>query len=233
MVTYESSRKPLFWLVLLLAGSALGCHHIRSDAPADELVFPPERAQEEGWYSLFDGDSFEGWTVNERERSFRIVNGMIIADGWRSHLFYTGFVADHAFTNFHFKADVRTTPGSNSGIYFHTVFQEKRWPKQGYEAQVNNTHRDKRKTGSLYGVEDVYEVLINDNEWFAYEIIVQGKTVTIRVNGQTVVSYTEPADPHGRSGIDPGRVLSQGTFALQAHDPWSKVYYANLRIRPL
>ncbi|TMI85786.1 MAG: DUF1080 domain-containing protein, partial [Bacteroidetes bacterium] len=30
-----------------------------------------------------------------------------------------------------------------------------------------------------------------------------------------------------------GRVLSRGTFALQGHDPNSKVYFKNIMVRPL
>ena len=53
--------------------------------------------------------------------------------------------------------DVMTTPGSNSGIYVHTKFQETGWPAHGYESQVNVSHRDKVKTGSLYGVVKLFK----------------------------------------------------------------------------
>jgi hypothetical protein len=125
-----------------------------------------------------------------------------------------------------------TTPGSNSGIYFHTAFQQGGWPSKGYEVQVNNSHTDWRRTGSLYAVQDVKEVLVKDNEWFTEEIIVQGKKVTIMVNGKVAVEYTEP-DSAQRSADMGGRVLSNGTFALQGHDPNSKVYYKNIQVKIL
>jgi len=48
----------------------------------------------------------------------------------RSHLFMsaTRKVAGD-FQNFHFKADVQTTPGSNSGIFFHTRYQNDGGPR--------------------------------------------------------------------------------------------------------
>jgi hypothetical protein len=184
------------------------------------------------WIPLFDGKTLNGWKVGDNAASFRVDSGMIIANGDVAHLFYDGKVNDHNFTNFHFKADVKTTPGSNSGIYFHTAFQQGGWPMKGYEVQVNNSHTDWRRTGSLYAIEDVKEVLVKDNEWYTEEVIVQGKKITIKVNGKTVVEYTEP-DNVKRSGGMEGRVLSSGTFALQGHDPNSKVYYKNIKVKIL
>jgi hypothetical protein len=115
-------------------------------------------------------------------------------------------------------------------MYFHTEYRETGWPRKGYEVQVNNTHTDWRKTGSLYGIKDIRESPANDNEWFTQHIIVDGRGVTIIVNGRTVIEYTE-AEEAGLSRT--GRGLSSGTFALQGHDPGSTVYYKNIMVRPL
>lgn len=184
------------------------------------------------WIALFDGKSLTDWKVGSNASTFTVDSGMIIAHGPVSHLFYNGNVQNHDFKNFHFKAEVKTTPGSNSGIYFHTAFQDAGWPSKGYEVQVNNSHTDWRRTGSLYAVDDVKDVLVKDNVWFTEEIIVQGKHVTVKVNGKTVVDYTEP-DNAQRPGDMGGRKLSNGTFALQGHDPNSKVYYKNLVVKIL
>ena len=185
-----------------------------------------------GFISLFDGKTLNDWKVGDNAASFTVDSGMIIAHGNVAHLFYDGKVGDHNFTNFHFKAEVKTTPGSNSGIYFHTAYQQGGWPSKGYEVQVNNSHTDWRRTGSLYAIQDVKEVYVKDNEWYTEEIIVQGKKVTTKINGKTVVEYTEP-DNVKRSGGMEGRVLSSGTFALQGHDPNSKVYYRNIQVKIL
>jgi len=184
------------------------------------------------WISLFDGKSLNDWKVGENASTFTVDSGMIIAHGPVAHLFYNGNVQNHNFKNFHFKAEVMTTPGSNSGIYFHTAFQNAGWPSKGYEVQVNNSHTDWRRTGSLYAVVDVKDVLVKDNVWFTEEIIVQGKKVTTKVNGKVVVEYTEP-DNAQRPADMSGRMLSNGTFALQGHDPNSKVYFKNLVVKVL
>jgi hypothetical protein len=186
----------------------------------------------DGWISLFDGKSFNGWKVGNNASTFSIENGMIVANGPVAHLFYVGEVQHHQFKNFEFKAEVMTTPGSNSGIYFHTQYQDSSWPSKGYEAQVNNSHTDWRRTGSLYAVQDVKEVLVKDNEWYTESIKVQGKRILISINDKVVVDYTEPENVQ-RSKEMAGRVLSAGTFALQGHDPNSKVYFRKIEVRPL
>ncbi len=209
-------RMGLFLLVCLLA------------APAG---FCGEKDSEDGWIPLFDGESLDGWKkARENPGTWSVKDGMLVCDGARSHLFYDGAVENHNFKNFELKAEIKTTKGSNSGIYFHTEWQAMGWPNKGYEVQVNMTHSDNKKTGGLYGVRDVYEIPGKDGEWFTEHIIVRGKQVIIRVNGQTTVMYNEP---EGGSGWSAGRKLSSGTIALQGHDPKSVVYYKSVKIKPL
>ncbi|KAA9347053.1 3-keto-disaccharide hydrolase [Larkinella humicola] len=187
---------------------------------------------EKGWISLFDGKTFDGWKVGKNADSFKIEDGAIAVNGPVGHLFYMGPVNDHNFKNFQFKAKVMTLPGSNSGMYFHTQYQEESWPKKGFEVQVNNSHTDWRRTASLYAIQDVKETYVKDNEWYTEEIMVQGKKVTIKINDKVVNEYTEP------EGVDrpkdmADRKIGSGTFALQAHDPKSKVYYKDIMVKVL
>ncbi|MCX7887950.1 MAG: DUF1080 domain-containing protein [Verrucomicrobiae bacterium] len=187
-----------------------------------------------GWISLFDGKTLSGWKSNEETPGcFTVENGILKVSGGRSHLFYVGPDGKAKFKNFEFKAKVMTTPGSNSGIYFHTEFQEKGWPAKGYECQVNTSHKDPRKTGSLYAIKDVLNVAPTpDNEWFDYYIKVEGKKITVKINGKTTAEFTEPDNWEPPAKM-PGRRLSEGTFCLQAHDPKSTVFYKEIFVRPL
>ena len=183
------------------------------------------------WQSLFNGKDLTGWKASEKEGCFSVENGAIKVSNGRSHLFYTGPAANADFTDFEFSAQVMTTPGSNSGIYFHTEYQEKGWPKKGYESQVNISHKDVQKSGSLYAAAKVFEAGAKDNEWYRQQITVKGKHVEVKINGQIVVDYTE-ADDVSFNGW-PGRRLSHGTFALQGHDPKSTVYFKDIKVKPL
>ena len=186
-----------------------------------------------GWYSLFDGTSLSGWQASENKDTFRVVNGAIVAHGPRSHLFYTGPLWDANFKNFEFKADVLTETGANSGIYFHTKYQDEDWPAQGFEVQVNNTHTDPKKTGGLYAVKDAnHQSRAYDYEWFTEHIIVKDRYVAVRVNGHKVMEWVQEEGWKGPAGM-PGRVLSSGTFALQGHDPNSVVYFKKIMVKPL
>ena len=187
----------------------------------------------DGFISLFNGKDLDGWKANEKPDVFKVVDGNIVVNGPVCHLFYVGPVQNHEFKDFHFKAQVMTFPNSNSGIYFHTKYQDKGFPNAGFECQVNNTYKaDPKKTGGLYAIKDVMNTApVGDNEWFDYDIIVKGKHVEIKINGKTTAEWTQPDDwkPRGFSA----RQIGSGTFALQGHDPGSKVMYRNIRVKPM
>ena len=191
-----------------------------------------KKSQSGKWVSLFDGKSLANWKVGANAETFSVDSGMIMVHGNTAHLFYDGKLKGHDFKNFEFKADVMTYPGANSGIYFHTVFQEKSWPAKGYEVQVNNSHTDWRRTGSLYGINDVKEVYVQDYEWYTEYIKVEGKHVTIKINDKTTVDYIEPDDVKRSKGNEQ-RLISSGTFALQGHDPKSFVHFKNIMVKVL
>lgn len=201
------------------------------------LAAAPVAWAQDGWTQLFNGKDFTGWKVGGDQNSFQIRGGALGAHGPVAHVFYDGPFNNHDFKNFELMVDVMAAPNSNGGVYFHTEFQDSGFPKKGFEVQVNNTYvRDLVKTASLYHVKDLsaddIKGMTNDNEWFTEHIIVQGDTVTIKLNGKEVVRWTQSADWNGgREG--PGRVISHGTIALQGHDPNSTVHYKNVRIKPL
>ncbi len=205
---------------------------------------------EEGFVPLFNGKDLTGWTpAKENADSFSVNDGVLVVKGPRSHLFYTGDVNGGTFKNFELRLKAKTLPKANSGVYFHTRFQDKGWPNAGYECQVNSTHGDPKKTGSLYGIVNVLvleegqqepsggknlkrdKAPSADGEWFDYDIIVKGKTITLKVNGETTVEYKEPSGGPGSEFS--GRKLSEGTFAFQAHDPDSETHYRDIRVKIL
>ena len=218
------------------------------------LVAAPAIQAEDGWISMFNGKDLTGWKSNEEVPGvFTVENGELKVSGGRAHLFYVGPDGNAKFKSFELKAKVKTTPGSNSGVYFATKYQDKNWPDAGYECQVNSTHTDPKKTGSLYGVINILALQpgqkepaggkhikvdaapSKDGEWFDYNIKVEGKHITLKVNGVTTVDFTEPEgwDPAKELKGMPGRKLSEGTIAIQGHDPKSTTFYKDLQIKPL
>ena len=210
----------------------------RRDLLASLLVLPAMSWADSDWIPLFDGRTLNGWKPGGNKSSFRVVDGQIAAEGPHSHLFYTGKVRNADFKNFELKAEVMTRPGANSGIYFHTKLQQEGWPGKGFEVQIDNTYQgegnyqERRKTGSLYGIRDVYKAFVHDDEWFQLHILVQGKQAQVRLNDTLLVDYVEP-DPPVRADDSPVPVFDRGTFALQCHDPRSKVFFRNILVKPL
>lgn len=183
------------------------------------LMDPSASAAEE-WQSLFNGKDLSGWKVSEKG-DFKVEDGAIVVRGKRAHLF-----TEQEFKNFEFKCEIMTEPGTNSGLYFHTKYEES-WPTLGYEVQVNCSHTDPVKNGSLWGVVKCYEPNAKDNEWYTMEVKVQGKSITTKVNGKVVVDYVEP------EGITADRRISKGSMALQAHDDKSVARFRKLQIKVL
>lgn len=201
---------------------ALSCVAASSLFAASSVRAADGPTKEEGFVELFNGKDLTGWR-NAENGKFRVEDGKLVVSGPRAHL----FTEKEDYKNFVVKAEIMTTPGSNSGFYFHTKYQESGWPSVGHEAQVNQTHKDPVKSGSLYGVVKNFEAPAKDGEWYTMTVTVQGKKIKIEVNGKTIVDYEEPADVKG------DRKLSQGAFAIQAHDPQSTVYYRSVRVKRL
>ena len=215
---------------------------------------------EEGFVSLFDGKTFDGWKIGENASVFTIHDGMIVMEGpatleGPAHLYYVGDVNKHDFKNFDLKVDVMTFPAANAGIYFHTKYQESNWPGCGIECQVNNSHGDWRRTGSLWGNQNISwgpetppqdnkEIVailpkapVKDKVWYTQEIICKDGQVTVKLDGKTVLEH-KVADAGVEHKLPTGMTwLPRGTFALQGHPPMpgqiSKVYYKNIRVKVL
>uniref|UniRef100_UPI00356A0053 3-keto-disaccharide hydrolase n=1 Tax=Mariniphaga sediminis TaxID=1628158 RepID=UPI00356A0053 len=207
---------------LYIAVIALFLTACKSQAPTDT------------WISIFDGETLNGWKKStENPESLTVEDGAIKCSGPRAHLFYEG-----KFKNFEFEAEVKTQEKSNSGIFIHTTYQKEGWPMQGYEVQVNNSYRgseknpERRKTGSVYNIRNIYYPLAEDGEWFKMRIKVVENQIEVFVNNVKVNEYIEPENPWRPDGSE-GLKLGEGTFALQAHDPGSTTFYRNLRVKAL
>src|SRR5881227_3037598 len=143
-------------------------------ASADQTAPGPGR---DGWISMFDGKTLNGWKPNGNPDSWKVVAGGITGDGPASHLFWM----ERECEDCEFRAEVKLNHSGNSGMYFRTAFGPG-FPK-GYESQVENTSPDPQKTGSLYGISKVLDQLVQDNTWWTQEIIAKGNHIIIKVNG--------------------------------------------------
>ena len=206
------------------------------------LFFTANVGFAEEWQSLFNGADLKGWRANFDAESFQVVDGVlrVQASGTKSaHLFFMGDRKDgfERFKDFELEATVRAEPSSNGGIFVHCdeeLRDAARHLAKGYEIQLNSTDKEARKTGSLYAVVDRTESPVKETEWFKVHVLVQGKRIVIKLNGETVVDYTEP-DNVERPPMRAGRRFSAdgGAIALQAHDHGSVWYFKEIRVKRL
>jgi Domain of Unknown Function (DUF1080) len=210
----------------------------------------------DGWVQLFNGKDLTGWklhpkpspeikelsekTVDGKVVAFegvvdgkkiplwRVEDGMIIGGGPPSHL----FTEKGDYTDFHYRVEAMINDKGNSGQYFRTAFGPG-FPT-GYEAQINATHGDPVKTGSIYPdgrttltkYKDKITVMNvaphKPDEWFVQEVIADGPKIKIIVNGKTTVDWEDPEYRY-----------KKGHFALQAHNPGSVMTFRKVEYKEI
>ncbi len=200
---------------LLVCAAALLSLYCATDVMADD----------EKWISLFDGKTLDGWEkVGNAESKWEVKDGALSGSGPASMLVCT----TGPYKNFRYRAEIKINDGGNSGMYFRTT--DKPGFSDGYEAQIDSTHRDPIRTGSLYGYCHVYKQLVKPDTWFKYELEVRddvwrGRKMTrikITVDGDELYEY-----------LDFSPKFKEGRFAFQQHDPGSKVSIRKIEVLPL
>lgn len=204
------SRPVLALGALLIAGAAFFA--IAAPGSEDQKSKKPQKAKKDknqpdekkAWVPLFNGKDLTGWEVFPKGTGpWKVEKGILIGTGPKgSHL----FTKKGTYRNFRYRIEAKISDKGNSGQYFRTQFGPG-YPK-GYEAQINSTHPDPVKTGSLYGFVAVKEMLIKPDAWFTQEVIADKNHIIIKVNGKTTVDF-----------VDKNNTYKQGRFALQLHDP--------------
>jgi len=233
-----------------MSRNVLGTIALAAAFAALPIIADDKKADDKGWVQLFNGKDLTGWKIHPqphqdiaevipKEKSgkviaydgklkdgktvplWRVEDGILIGSGPPSHL----FSERGDYENFQYRIEAMINDRGNSGQYFRTEFGP-RFPS-GYEAQINATHKDRIRTGSLY-LPRVDEVLVRDNaphkpdEWFTQEVTADGDRIVISVNGKKTVDYKDPKKAH-----------TKGHFALQGHDPGTVVKFKKVEVKEL
>jgi len=211
--------RRMFLALALAAGAGLAA------APTDD-----KKSDNDKWVPLFNGRDLTGWKTHPKDKArWSVQDGMIVGEGPAGHL----FTERGDFKNFRYRMIVKINDKGNSGQYFRAQFAPAFPP--GYEAQINSTHGDPIRTGSLYPDSrvtkwsadekkkmEVREQLHKPDEWFTQEVIADGNHIIIKVNGKTTVDF-----------VDEHNTYKKGHFALQGHDPGTVVKFKKVEYMPL
>lgn len=186
----------------------------RADGPAPEKKpLPPDFP----WRQLFNGKDLTGWKVYPKGTgAWKVEDGILVGSGEASHL----FTFRDNYENFRFRIEAKINDGGNSGQYFRAQFGAG-FPK-GYEAQINSTHKDPARTGSLWGFVSVTETPVKPDEWFTQEVTADGVHIAIKVNGKTTVDFVDRQGTYGK-----------GHLALQVHGPETVVRFRKIEVQEL
>lgn len=180
------------------------------------------------WVSLFDGKTLSGWTALELQGKgtslWEVKDGVLTGTGKASML----FSPEGHYKNFRYKAELKINDHGNSGMYVRAP-KEATFSK-GYEIQVNSTHSDPIKTGSVYTYVHVYKQLVPPETWFTQEIEVVSKDyrgkvlphIKVSINGEVLYEF-----------IDHTNFAQSGHFAFQQHDPGSVVQIRKVEVQEL
>jgi hypothetical protein len=176
-----------------------------------------EEKSSDGWIALFNGKDLTGWKTHPDDKAkWEVKEGMIVGSGGVGHL----YSEKGDYTNFHYRIEAMINDKGNSGQYFRTQFA-KGFPP-GLEAQINATHADPVKTGSLYNHVKIFQAPHKPDEWFTQEVIANGNHIIIKVNGKTTVD-TMLKDSK----------FTKGHFAIQQHDPGSIIKIRKIEYKPI
>jgi len=199
----------LIGLGILVGGLALAASPVIS---ADD-----KKDDDKDWVQLFNGKDLEGWMTHPDDKAkWEVKEGVLVGTGEAGHL----FSKRGDYENFVYRVEAKINDHGNSGQYFRTKYGPS-FPK-GYEAQINSTHSDPVRTGSLYNFVAVRDMLVKPDEWFTQEVTAVGNHIVIKVNGKTTVDF-----------VDKKNTYTKGHFALQQHDPGTVVMFRKIEVKEL
>ncbi len=183
------------------------------------------RAIDSEWVSLFDGTTLSGWTpAGSQDSKWEVKDGSIVGTGKSSMLY-----SPKSYKNFKFRTELKINDHGNSGVYFRSPTTDGNFSK-GYEAQVDSTHSDPIRTGSLYTYIHICDQIVPPDTWFTYEIECVTKEyrghviphIKISINGKLLYEF-----------LDHGNTWTEGHFAYQQHDPGSRVEIRKIEVQEL
>lgn len=218
---------------------------VTSDSSASHALTDAEKG--EGWQLLFDGNSKAGWHSYNKKGNlddWKVENGALVLNSTKKD---DDIVTDEEYENFHLMVDWNISEGGNSGIIFDVKESPEfdRTYKTGPEMQVldNERHSDakipKHRAGDLYDlIACSTETVKPAGQWNTAEIIKNKDSLTLRLNGTTVVQ-TKMFDNAWKKMVAGSKfhewksfgTAKKGKIALQDHG--DKVMYRNIKLRKL
>lgn len=190
----------------------------------------------EGWINLFDAAHQGGWeNINDDVELFAFEDDeMHLFGDSLGKLRYVGYTAEE-LGDYELHAEVKLTPGANSGIFIRTIPNEKIY--RGFEIQVQDdygTPPNVNTSGAIYDVvSPMHNMAFPVGQWNSYDIRVQGDKVRVIMNGWLVIQsdFEKMITPLGKFEVAYKDMQKVGLLAFQDHG--GEVWFRNVVMRKL
>lgn len=209
------------WLFVFLMASALAWGQ---QPAAKKQPMGPQ------WVSLFNGKDLTGWVKVGNEK-WVVEEGAIYGQGITDQYGY--LATEKEYKDFHLSLSFKCEAEGNSGVYIRTRF-EPGTPRvvEGFQVEIDRNLN--HHTAGLYGDGRGWivwpapenETVIRPYDWNDMLIQVVGNRVITRLNGVTMVDFTNPA-PKSTDGVIAFQLHSGGQGRMRFKD----IYIRDLSLR--
>ena len=199
---------------------------------------------EDGWISLFDGKSLDGWEIKSGFATYEVKDGAIhgtTAEGSPN----TFLCSKEQYGDFELEFDVKVHDSLNSGVQIRSALKDAE-KENSHGGRVNGPQVEIEaspgQAGYIYGEATGLGWLspepqekghahehIKNGEWNHYRIVAKGPRIQTWINGEKVADLTHE---------EIYKSHPKGFIGLQVHGIGKKtgpfdVWWKNLKIKPL
>jgi hypothetical protein len=184
----------------------------------------------EGFESLFDGKTLNGW--NGDTSVFNVKDKTIVGGQLRERIPHNFFLSTAAeYTDFELRLEFKLIGSdTNAGIQIRSRRIQDHHEMIGYQADLGQEYwgalYDESRRNKVLAAPDRNELakVLKREAWNEYRILCEGRRIQLWINGFQTVDYTEPDDKIEQSGL----------IALQIHGGGpGEAHYRHLRIRKI
>ena len=193
----------------------------------------PTSAGEEGFVSLFDGQTLAGWEGNLKV--FRVEDGAIVGGSQKESVAHNDFLcSEKEYGDFELRLKAKLVGlGDNAGIQFRSARIPDHHEVIGYQCDMGSAW-GRKIWGALYdesrrrkllaeGDPDKVKEIYKEDEWNEFVIRCEGNRIQIWLNELQTVDFTEKED-----------VAKTGIIGLQIHGGKpAEASYKDIRIKEL
>ncbi len=201
---------------------------------------------EEGWVSLFDGKTLDGWAVRGGVATYKVEEGMIV--GTTSKGGPNTFLCRGPYADFVLEFDVLCDTPLNSGVQIRSHVYEKDTPQEsnparirkageiyGYQCEIadgalgtaGNFWDEARRTKWLddFAAKPEARAAFKNGAWNQYRIVAHGRRIRSWINGIPCADFEDDKDASGFIGLQ--------VHTIKAGEGPYQVRWRNIRIRTL